>query len=107
MSNLRIEFTEFKILGCRESSVGFIATDETNETYFRSAKSWDEFRREFPTPQAVLDVILESPTMDFAVCNYDVVNGCPVWRREGDDEDDEVSTVDGLVFQGVAEVYGL
>lgn len=97
MSNtLYVTLTEFKTRGSDEVLVGYIANDDDSESVYRVASTWEAFKAQFPSREAILQQ-LDSEESFYGLSNsYRVVNG----EIEVIEDDEESTSFSSIIFEG-------
>lgn len=74
MSNsLHIALTQAQVRGSDQVLYGYTALDDNNATHSIYATSWDGFKSEYPTLQALLDQILGESVFEGMTPEYEIV----------------------------------
>lgn len=99
MSNvLYITLTEFKTRGTDEVFVGYVANDDDAESVYRVAHTWEAFKEQFPSRDAILKQLASEDAFYGLSASYRVVNG-EIEVVEGDDEG-EPASFSSIIFEG-------
>ncbi|MHC5194793.1 hypothetical protein ACYSUW_13660 [Pseudomonas frederiksbergensis] len=76
MSNpLYITLTEFKTRGSDEVLVGYVTNDSESESVYRVASTWEAFKAQFPTREAILKQLEREDAFSGLSGAYRFVNG--------------------------------
>ncbi|MDF9778999.1 hypothetical protein [Pseudomonas baetica] len=102
MSNpLYVTLTEFKTRGSDEVLVGYIANDNDNESVYRVASTWEAFKAQFPSREAILQQ-LEGESAFYGLSGtYHVVNG----EIEVIEDDEESVGFSSIIFEGDDDLF--
>ncbi|MCU9529359.1 hypothetical protein [Pseudomonas mosselii] len=103
---LTITLTEFKTLGSSETHYGYAAMDDHNDTFCRVSTSWDGFKKEFPTLEALLNHVLGEQAFSDLRASY-TVNGLSIEldQPEGESAEEHLS-LHHIYVEGAEFLYG-
>ncbi|HDS0960566.1 TPA: hypothetical protein QDZ28_004321 [Pseudomonas putida] len=103
---LTITLTEFKTPGSSEIHYGYVAMDDHNDTFCRVSTSWDGFKKEFPTLEALLNHVLGEQAFSNLRASY-TVNGLSIKldQMEGDSAEEHLS-LNHIYVEGAEFLYG-
>ncbi|MBM5458612.1 hypothetical protein H8F21_13665 [Pseudomonas sp. P66] len=101
-NSLTITLTELKTLGSSEVHCGYVAMDDFNEAVCRVSTSWESFKAEFPTLEALLSHVLGEDVFSGLNASY-TVNGLSIELDESQDEDQSLSYIS---VEGAEFIYG-
>lgn len=107
MSNpLYISLTEFKTRGTDEILCGYVATDNDLESVYRVASTWEAFKAQFPTREAIMQQICGEGVFVGLEEAYQVVDG-EIVAIEADDDDafSSAHAYSGIYFDGDSGLY--
>lgn len=97
MSNpLYVTLTEFKTRGSDEVLVGYIANDNDNESVYRVASTWEAFKAQFPSREAILQQLEGESAFCGLSGLYRFVNG----EIEIIEDDEESAGFSTIIFEG-------
>lgn len=101
-NSLTITLTEFRTIGSPEVLCGYVACDQFSDASCRVAKTWQDFKAQYPTLESLINCVLGEDVFSSLAVDY-TVDGLSIEVAESDDEDTSLSYI---AVEGAEHVYG-